>query len=135
MAFLIGHIVDDGVGIRLADGERSVTGLPMETGECRAFGFQPFRRTGFHRLDDLGDGARSRNAEEKMHMIGDATNAQRRAVDIVERAREVGMQFRADFRRDHRFTVSRTEDQVDQDAGKGLGHGSVGYDLSGTNGA
>jgi hypothetical protein len=50
-------------------------------------------------------------------MIGDTTDAERGAVDVVEGAREVGMQFCANFRCEDRFPVFRAENQVDQDAG------------------
>jgi hypothetical protein len=62
-------------------------------------------------------------------MIGNPADAEGGAVYVVERHREVRMQFRSDRWRDERFPVFRAENQVNQDAGKGLGHGCVGYNF------
>ena len=47
----VGH---DRIRIGLADGECAVARLPMKIRKRRALGFDPFGRTGFHRLNHVG---------------------------------------------------------------------------------
>ena len=69
MLRLVPDVSHDRIRIGLADRECTVARLQVEIRELSAFGFDPFGRTGFHRLDHLGNGSRARQAGEEMNMV------------------------------------------------------------------
>jgi hypothetical protein len=55
--------------LRLPDGKRAVFVLPAESPKILAFGFDPFRGTGFNLFDEIGDGDRPRQVAYDMQMV------------------------------------------------------------------
>jgi len=55
-------------------------------------------------------------------MILDPADTQSRAFDVIQNAREIGMQFALDLRREAWGAVLRAEHKVREDAGQGLRH-------------
>jgi hypothetical protein len=60
--------------------------------------------------------------KEAVGMIRHPAGLERRRFQVVQDARHVGVEARADFRGDGWFTVFRAEDQMNQNFGKRLGH-------------
>jgi hypothetical protein len=70
VALLPIDISDYVLEVRLADGERSISGLPMEAAKFGALGFDPLRRARLQFLHDLGQRPDARQIEKCMDVIG-----------------------------------------------------------------
>jgi hypothetical protein len=92
----------------------------MKLTELRALCFDPLGRAGFNCFRHLRNGHGSRQAKEQMNVIRYTTDSKRWAIVIPENGGEIGMQFRTNIRSQHRHAVLGTENQMDENAGKGL---------------
>lgn len=116
---LIGDVRLHGFDVRLADREDSVTGLPMELGELRSFGLQPFGRLGLDRFDQIHDRHLPREIAQHMDVIFHAVNQNGWAFDVDQNLGHVSVEFLADRRiAQPRSAVLGAEDQMHNDAGQ-----------------
>lgn len=119
---LVGDVLAHGFDIGSGNGEGSVSGLPCECGEFRALGFDPFRGRFFNILDDLADRDGPSEIEKQVSVVFDGIDEDGSAVEVLQDGGHVGMQRAADGIGDDRIAVLGAEDEVDVQAGKGLGH-------------
>jgi len=116
--FLVGDVGLHGFDVRLADREDSVTGLPMELGELRSFGLQPFGRLGLDRFHQIHDRQLPREIAQHMHMIFNTVNQNGWAVDVDENPAHVFEKLLANRRiAQPRRAVLGAEDQMYDNAG------------------
>ncbi len=97
----------------------------MELAKHAAALLDPSGGDAFHFLHEFGDGDGSREGGQQMHMVGNAADLDGQATEGFGATSEIGMHFGpeglvvegglAAFRREH---------GMDDDAGKGLGHGA-----------
>lgn len=95
----------------------------MKISVARAVRLQPFRRTRFDFLNEIGGRARAGMRYEKMDMIRDRSGFQEKATEIFNDAAEVGMELVANRIGQDRMPVFRGKHQVNEDLGERLWHG------------
>ena len=80
----------------------------------------------FHVANQVGDLDVAAEAAQKMDVVFDSSDDDRRAVQIVESSRQIGMHVRLQpFGLQERRAVLRGEYDVQIDLREGLGHGEV----------
>jgi hypothetical protein len=97
--FLTGDVRFDLFDVRLADGKRAVTVLPMEFPQRQPFFFDARRGSGFHLFDQLGDGDRPMQVAKDVNVVLRATDDQRRTMDVPQDTDHVASHNAADFGR------------------------------------
>src|SRR6185437_10620664 len=105
--------------VGMANRERPITGLPVETAKALALLFEPCRRSGFDLFDHLGDRHRSRQLTKNVDMVLDRSRYQRRAIEVRQRADHVGVEVLPHVWRFEKWhAVLRAENEVDQNIGE-----------------
>ena len=79
------------VHVRLADGKRTVTTLPMELGQVRVLALQPIRGTFFDLAHNIGRGIRASQQKQEMRVVGLRIDLNRYAADLIQNSAHVGM--------------------------------------------
>jgi hypothetical protein len=72
---LMGYVVSNGGGSRLADGKRTVAGLPCKKMVFGPTPVYPFRRIRFYETGDFGDGKVGGHTNQKMDVIASSIHA------------------------------------------------------------
>src|SRR6185503_18302789 len=79
MVFLLtSNVVDDCVRFGLTHREGAIASLPIEASEVRTFAFNPFRRAGLYRFNDLRQRRYSRETKEQMNVVLNPTHLESR---------------------------------------------------------
>ena len=92
MFALCGDVSACRVQIRRGDGERAVSGLPRERGEFSATGLDPLRRCRLRLFDNAGNGDRSRQFEQDVHVVFDRIHRGDGTPGMRQRSGHVGVQ-------------------------------------------
>jgi hypothetical protein len=122
MFLLLLNVLDHLVGVRRADGKRSVATLPMKAAKICAFGLDPFRRAGFQCFDHLGNRFHTRQIEQDVNVISRPVDRQREAAVVFENSCAIGVQLGFNGTTNHRFTVFRAEDEMNENRRQRLRH-------------
>jgi len=119
---LIENVVPDPVGFVRPDTEKAVPGLPMKQPELRIEGLYEFRGVFLEDLQNLGGGQFPGDLAEDVDVIGDATNDDVVAFEVLKDPCLVGMHARANGIGEVRPAVFRGEYDVYGESMKGLRH-------------
>jgi hypothetical protein len=83
---------------------------------------KPLGRLRFDDFHHRGDGRFRFQSQDKMDVIGNATDLQKITTLAAHDAADVGIEVLADWRRDDRLAILRTEHNVIEQVGQGAGH-------------
>ena len=118
--------VGDGrVACRQADAERTVTLLPGEAPVREECAVHPGRGRRLERAHGVRQRHVRRKRDQRVDMILDPANRQRRETTVAGDAAEHGVETIAPCVSDQRLPVAGAEDDVDQAGSVGVGHGLV----------
>ena len=124
VVFVLGHNIRFHIGhLGCADGKRAITGLPMKLIVARALRAQPVCGIGFQLACHVRDGVRARQAKEQMNMVGNAADLDRVAIESIEDARKIGVEFGQRCIVENRVAVFGAEHEMNGEVGERLRHG------------
>ena len=125
MFFLAVDVFLNGFEHGWTDGEDAKAGLPCEPSHPEGiFVFEPEAGDSFQFLDPIGLGYGAAESGEDMHVVCDAADDDRRAIEFIGDIAEEGVGFVPERAVEQPgFTVLGGEDAVQIDGGERLGHG------------
>ena len=100
--------------VRLSDGKRAVTRLPLKAAPLSALSLDPLRRAFLYFLYYVSNCPCPTEGEERVDMVGRAAHQQRRRVAFAENGGQISVQLGFDLRLDERLTSFRTENEVNK---------------------
>jgi len=120
---LLGNVAFDLVDLREPDGEHSIAALPGEIPERFILLLDPERRSTLQLLYHLGRLARTGQASQQVHMVGDSTYNQGLATQMIKNAAKIAVELSPELILSEEWpSLFRREDGVDEDFGQGLRH-------------
>ena len=113
--------------LRLAHGERAISFLPFESRGLLEYSRNPTRGVRLQLTDDLRDGLVLAQLRQDVNVVGCSIDDQRDSSFIANRAAEILMDPRANFRRQPGFAPLRRKDDVIQQVAMGGTHADAGF--------
>ena len=106
-----------------SDGKTGVTALSCKISQCRRLRFQPFGRSGFQLLHQIGNGDGARQSDGQMHVVRHPARAITFAIGIADDGGQIAVDLWPHIADEQRPPVFGAENEVKDDEAQGLWHG------------